>query len=91
MSVNLCECDLCSAAMLNFVWDYLLVVEHRSADDCFKMLQSQPRAMERARSLLRTLFTQLANGDVEGQRVTVLDAVNRCGFCQASVAKWNAI
>ena len=91
MAVNLCECDVCSAGMLNFIWDYLASVERRSADDCFKMLQSQPRAMERARSLLRSLFTELANGDAEGQRAAVLDAINRCGFCQATLAKWNAV
>lgn len=86
-----CECMECQAALLKFLWDYLLCCEHLSTAECLHEMQSQFRSMDKARRILNMFSRQLAGGTIIGEVDVrkVLQLVNSCGFCQRMVKKWN--
>jgi hypothetical protein len=80
-------------AMLQFYRMYLQYCEHLSESECVAALQSQFRATQRAQRVLdafsRRLVGKAIAGDVDVDMRTVLQIVNRCGFCPELLNMWN--
>ena len=87
-----CECTQCTIALLEFYQLYLKCCERFSDAECANATQSQYRVVRQARRVLsafsRQLIGQSSVGHVDLRKV--LQLVNRCGFCQEMVDKWNA-